>query len=185
MRPRRSLRDLRGVWLAALLAIGAPPVALGQGLEAQPLTQRHERDGVSLLLEVDRQTVTIDGRVRLILRVEAPPAVEVTWPEVGDRLGPFAVTRGDANPPAERDPALLAAEIEERGAIDLVDIESHDRLRIALSDEVIERCRDAAREWREAVEQVCRDEQVLLVPVETDRPVSETLRQLTEAGVLG
>ena len=43
----------------------------------------------------------------------------------------------------------------------------------------------AAREWREAVEQVCRDEQVLLVPVETDRPVSETLRQLTEAGVLG
>jgi hypothetical protein len=87
--------------------------------------------------------------------------------------------------PAERDPALLAAEIEERGAIDLVDIESHDRLRIALSDDVIERCRDAAREWREAVEQACRGEQVLLVPVETDRPVSETLRQLTEAGVLG
>jgi uncharacterized protein (DUF58 family) len=87
--------------------------------------------------------------------------------------------------PAERDPALLAAEIEERGSIDLVDVETHERLRISLTEEVIERCREAARLWREAIEQVCRDEHVLLVPIETDRPVSETLRRLTEAGVLG
>jgi uncharacterized protein (DUF58 family) len=87
--------------------------------------------------------------------------------------------------PAELDPALLAAEIEERGAIDLVDVETQQRLRIALSDEVVERCREAAHAWREAVEQVCRNERVLLIPIQTDRPVSETLRQLTEAGVLG
>ena len=87
--------------------------------------------------------------------------------------------------PAERDPALMAAEIDERGAIDLVDIESQERLRIALTDEVIERCREAVRTWREAVEQACRDERVLLIPIQTDRPMSETLRQLTDAGVLG
>ena len=95
--PRRIHR-LRGVWLATLLAIAAQVPALAQA--PQPLTQQHDRDGVSLTLEIDRQAITIDGQLQVALRVEAPSAVQVTWPEVGDRLGPFAViARG-----AEADP---------------------------------------------------------------------------------
>jgi hypothetical protein len=99
--PRR-MRRLRGAWLAALLAIAAHVPVLAQAL--QPLTQQHQRDGVSLTLQVDRQKITIDGQVQVILRIEAPPAVQVTWPEVGDRLGPFEVVARGAGMPSEGDP---------------------------------------------------------------------------------
>jgi hypothetical protein len=99
--PRR-IRRLRGVWLAALLAIAAQVPALAQA--PQPLTQQHDRDGVSLTLEIDRQAITIDGQLQVALRVEAPSAVQVTWPEVGDRLGPFAVVARGAEAPSEGDP---------------------------------------------------------------------------------
>jgi hypothetical protein len=99
--PRR-IRRLRGVWLATLLAIAAQVPALAQA--PQPLTQQHDRDGVSLTLEIDRQAITIDGQLQVALRVEAPSAVQVTWPEVGDRLGPFAVIARGAEAPSEGDP---------------------------------------------------------------------------------
>jgi hypothetical protein len=97
-----SMCWLRGVGLAVLLAVGAE--ALAQTAPGQPLTQQHQRDGVSLTLEIDRQAVTIDGQIQVTLRLEAPPSAQVTWPEVGDRLGPFAVIARGAEAPSEGDP---------------------------------------------------------------------------------
>jgi uncharacterized protein (DUF58 family) len=87
--------------------------------------------------------------------------------------------------PAERDPALLAATVEDRAAIELIDIESNDRLRLAMTDEVVERSREAAQDWRTEIEAVCARERTLLVPIATERPLSELLSMLSEAGVLG
>jgi uncharacterized protein (DUF58 family) len=87
--------------------------------------------------------------------------------------------------PAERDPALLAATIDDLSAIELIDVESDDRLRLAMTDDVVERSRDAAQEWRNQLEAVCARERTLLIPVETERPLSELLSTLSEAGVIG
>lgn len=87
--------------------------------------------------------------------------------------------------PAERDPALLAATVEDRAAVELIDAESHDRIRLAMTDDVIERSRAAAQAWRDELETVCLRERTLLIPVETERPLAEILRQLGEAGVIG
>ena len=87
--------------------------------------------------------------------------------------------------PAERDPALLAATVEDRAAVELIDVESSDRLRLTMTDEVVSRSRDAAAQWRAEIEAVCLSERALLVPVDTERPLAEMLRQLSDAGVLG
>jgi uncharacterized protein (DUF58 family) len=87
--------------------------------------------------------------------------------------------------PAERDPALLAASIEDRAAIELIDVESRDRLRLAMTDEVVDRSRDAARAWRDELDAICARERVLLIPIETERPLAELLGTLSEAGVIG
>lgn len=87
--------------------------------------------------------------------------------------------------PAEREPGLFAETIAERGAIDLVDLESHERLRLALSDEVIQHCRDATNAWVEQIETICRQENVLRVEIDTGQPLTETLRRLHDLGVLG
>ena len=87
--------------------------------------------------------------------------------------------------PAERDPALLAASVEDRAAIELIDVESNERLRLAMTDEVVARSRDAMLAWSKSVEEVCLQERALLIPVETERPLAELLRRLSDAGVIG
>lgn len=87
--------------------------------------------------------------------------------------------------PAERDPALLAATVEDRAAVELIDVESDHRLRLAMTDEVIERSRAAAQAWRKEIESVCLRERTLLIPIETERTLAELLRRMSEAGVIG
>ncbi len=87
--------------------------------------------------------------------------------------------------PAERDPSLLAATVEDRAAVELIDVESNDRLRLAMTDDVVARSREASRSWTIAVEEACRSERALLIPIETERPLEELLRRLSDAGVIG
>jgi uncharacterized protein (DUF58 family) len=87
--------------------------------------------------------------------------------------------------PAERDPALLAGLLEDRAAIELVDLETSERLRLAMTDEAVERSRLAAAEWRGAIESACSDERALLIPIDTERSLAELLRHMSEAGVIG
>ena len=65
--------------------------------------------------------------------------------------------------PAELDPELFAATVLERGAVDLIDLESRDHIQLALSDDVVLRCREATSEWLTAIEEVCRSEQSLRI----------------------
>lgn len=87
--------------------------------------------------------------------------------------------------PAELDPEQMASSVEERDAIDLLDIESGERLRLALTDEVVERCREAINAWVAEIDAVCLREQVVRVQVDTSQPISELLRDLTGVGVIG
>jgi hypothetical protein len=103
---RLGMRWWRAVGLAVLLA-GAAGAVAQENPAAPPLTQQHRQGAVTLGLEVDRQRITIDGRVQVTLRVEAPPSARVIWPEIGNRLGPFAVVPGHAGPPSEDESAGL------------------------------------------------------------------------------
>jgi hypothetical protein len=100
---RSRMGRWRGVWLAGLLALSTHQAALAQSRADQPVTQQHRRDGVSLSLEVDRQVIAIDGQVQVTLRVEASSSIQVTWPDVGDRLGPFGVVARGAGASSEDD----------------------------------------------------------------------------------
>jgi len=55
---------------------------------------------IHLNLQADRQVIGIADRLHVTLSVEAPPAVDVTLPQVESPLGPFAVVR--QNPVASR-----------------------------------------------------------------------------------
>lgn len=85
--------------------------------------------------------------------------------------------------PAELDPELFAATVLERGAVDLIDLESRDHIQLALSDDVVLRCREATGEWLTAIEEVCRSEQTLRIEIDTSSPLTETLRRLHNMGM--
>ena len=85
--------------------------------------------------------------------------------------------------PAELDPELFAETVLERGAVDLIDLESRDHIRLALSDDVVLRCRESMSEWRQAIEDACRSEQSLRVEIDTSSPLTETLRRLHNMGM--
>lgn len=87
--------------------------------------------------------------------------------------------------PAEVEPELLAASVEERDAIDLLDVESGERLRLALTNEVVDRCRDVMATWLAEIEATCLREHIVRVPIDTGQPVSDLLRDLTSVGVIG
>lgn len=87
--------------------------------------------------------------------------------------------------PAELDPEQMAASVEERDAIDLLDVESGERLRLALTDEVVERCREAIAAWMTEIDAVCMREQVVRVQIDTSQSISDLLRDLTSVGVIG
>jgi hypothetical protein len=81
--------------LVALIAVAAAwvPAALAQtgSADGPPLLQEHSVDGVRLALEVDRQELAIDGRVRLSVQLEVPPGRLAALPDLSDQFGPFAV----------------------------------------------------------------------------------------------
>jgi uncharacterized protein (DUF58 family) len=85
--------------------------------------------------------------------------------------------------PAELDPELFAETVIERGAVDLIDLESRDHIRLALSDDVVLRCREATSAWLTAIEDVCRSEQSLRIEIDTSSPLTETLRRLHNMGM--
>jgi hypothetical protein len=87
--------------------------------------------------------------------------------------------------PAELDPEQMAATIEERDAIDLLDVESGEKLRLALTSEVVERCREAIAAWMAEIDAICLREQIVRVQIDTSQPVSDLLRDLTAVGVIG
>jgi hypothetical protein len=60
--------------------------------------QEHAIEGVRLALEVDRQELAIDGRIRVIMQLEVAPGRVAALPDLPDRLGRFAVA---AQSPAE------------------------------------------------------------------------------------
>lgn len=82
--------------LAALLAVAAVawvPAAPAQtgSADAPAVVQEHNVDGVRLALELDRQELAIDGRIRLSVQLEVPPGRLAALPDLGDQFGPFAV----------------------------------------------------------------------------------------------
>jgi uncharacterized protein (DUF58 family) len=85
--------------------------------------------------------------------------------------------------PAELNPELFAETVLERGAVDLIDLESRDHIRLALSDDVVLRCQEATSEWLQAIEDACRSEQSLRVEIDTSSPLTETLRRLHNMGM--
>jgi hypothetical protein len=81
--------------MAAWVAGAAAQMAAPEGPEVR---QEHRVEGVRLTLEVDRQELAIDGRIRVRLQLEVAPGQVAALPDLPDRLDRFAVA---AQSPAE------------------------------------------------------------------------------------
>jgi hypothetical protein len=82
--------------LVALIAVAAAAwvaaAAAQTGSAHGPaVLQEHSVDGVRLALEVDRQELAIDGRIRLSIQLEVSPGRLAALPDLGDQFGRFAV----------------------------------------------------------------------------------------------
>jgi hypothetical protein len=81
--------------LALILVMVAACVSRGlaqTGAAGAPaVRQEHNIEGVRLALEVDRQELAIDGRIRINMQLEVPPGRVAALPDLPDRLGRFAV----------------------------------------------------------------------------------------------
>ena len=75
----------------AASARGATAPAQTGSADGPAVLQEHSVDGVRLALEVDRQELTIDGRIRLSVQLEVPPGRLAALPDLSDQFGPFAV----------------------------------------------------------------------------------------------
>ena len=80
---------------AGWIAGAAAQTGAGDG---PAVRQEHSIEGVRLTLEVDRQELAIDGRIRVIMQLEVAPDRVAALPDLPDRLGRFAVA---AQSPAE------------------------------------------------------------------------------------
>ena len=76
------------VTVAAWLSGAAAQSGAGGG---PPVRQEHSIEGVRLALEVDRQELAIDGRIRVIMQLDVAPGRVAALPELPDRVGRFAV----------------------------------------------------------------------------------------------
>jgi hypothetical protein len=86
--------------LVALIAVTAAwaasaPAQTGSAA-GRPVLQEHSVDGVRLALEVDRQELAIDGRIRMSVELEVPPGRLAALPDLADQFGPFAVVMQSA-----------------------------------------------------------------------------------------
>jgi hypothetical protein len=86
----------------ALIALGAVawPAAPAQSAAADrpAVLQEHQLGGIRLTLEVDRQELAIDGRIRVSLQLEVPAGRLAALPDLPDHLDRLAVA---AQSPAE------------------------------------------------------------------------------------
>jgi hypothetical protein len=86
---RSSLASL--VALIAFAAWAASAPAQTGSADGPAVSQEHSLEGVRLALEVDRQELAIDGRIRLSVQLEVPPGRLAALPDLSDQFGPFAV----------------------------------------------------------------------------------------------
>jgi hypothetical protein len=86
---RSSLASL--VALIAFAAWAACAPAQTGSADGPAVSQEHSLEGVRLALEVDRQELAIDGRIRLSVQLEVPPGRLAALPDLSDQFGPFAV----------------------------------------------------------------------------------------------
>ena len=82
--------------MAALLALAvaawaASAPAQTESRDGPAAQQEHSVDGVRLALEVDRQELAIDGRIRLSVQLEVPAGRLAALPDLSAQFGPFAV----------------------------------------------------------------------------------------------
>ena len=89
------LRVLFLVMAAGWIAGAAAQTGAGDG---PAVRQEHRIEGVRLALEVDRQELAIDGRIRVIMQLDVAPGRVAALPDLPDRVGRFAVA---AQSPAE------------------------------------------------------------------------------------
>ena len=68
------------------------------------MIQEHRAAACGLTLEVDRQEIAIDGRIRASLALQMPADRLAALPELPDRFGPFAVV---TQSPAETSSAAV------------------------------------------------------------------------------
>ena len=83
------------IMAAAWTAGAAAQTGASEGPRAR---QEHSIEGVRLALEVDRQELAIDGRIRVTMQLEVAPGRVAALPDLPDRVGRFAVA---AQSPAE------------------------------------------------------------------------------------
>jgi hypothetical protein len=107
---RRLLARQGGAWsagatLTPLIALLAVAAATRLAAPAQPaaadrpvVLQEHAVDGARLTLEVDRQELAIDGRIRISIQLEVPAGRVAALPDLPDHLDRLAVA---AQSPAE------------------------------------------------------------------------------------
>jgi hypothetical protein len=81
--------------MVALFAVVAAWVASApaqtRSAAGPPVLQEHSIDGIRLALEVDRQELAVDGRIRMSVQLEVPPGRLAALPDLPDQFGPFAV----------------------------------------------------------------------------------------------
>ena len=100
-----SLRERTAVALGLALAAAGMLASISQPRGESPdqpapaVIQERSEGRVRLTLAADRQSMPIDGRVRLTLTVEAPNRASVALPEIGATLGPFVVAGQNASGP--------------------------------------------------------------------------------------
>jgi uncharacterized protein (DUF58 family) len=86
---------------------------------------------------------------------------------------------------AELAPSLLPGVTERPRPAELIELESGERLRLTPTAAVLSRYREAVGAWLTQVEDVCRDEQIDYLRLQTDWPVDGlVLRLLHERGVI-
>jgi hypothetical protein len=83
----------------ALLALAACAAVAAAQEASGPLVRTASAGGVHLSVEVDRSALMIDDRLRLSMRVEAPPGTLVEFPDLTDRLGTFTVVGEETGEP--------------------------------------------------------------------------------------
>lgn len=77
-------------WMQALMV--SPAVAQEPGVAVEESLEQHVVEGnVIVTLAADRRSMGMADQLRVILSVTASPDVDVIFPEVFDRLGPFLV----------------------------------------------------------------------------------------------
>ena len=88
---RSRLVLLVALIVMAASARGATAPAQTGSADGPAVLQEHSVDGVRFALEVDRQELAIDGRIRMSVELEVPPGRLAALPDLSDQFGPFAV----------------------------------------------------------------------------------------------